>query len=437
MPAWVDQEFFYLPFDIETPFLNTNELGNLQELHGTTTGIGAAVTCYRMSSNPDSGNNTVLFQANQDGSRIQFSTSYVLSNGTNITCFSLAAATNPPGNRTINEVFIFPTGEVALEVMQTMQTGTGIDDGGFCSSIIVAGWVRSSPSPDGLSPGATAAEDFGKEVTSTFLTCTQSLRTAVFDVVVDTTGHIIRSKQQGGFLADPSPYFEGNVTDLALFQRISDLIAPATTLDFEWHNDSFTSDWVNSLLGSALNSSALVNPSASVPDAVVIAPLMESLYRQLFAILLGLNTQLFSKSQPPMAMTAEALVSEIRLFVSPLMFTISIILLGFHLAVAILYYANRPRCFLPRMPTSIGSLIAIVSASRALEDFSSTKQTVSDDPDQRYGYGRFIGTDGKTHIGIERQRYVVPLECKNPEVKKRKWTWKRSQNGDTEMTTWL
>ena len=433
MPPWVDEEFFYHPFDLETPPLAENGLEVLQELQGTTTGFGAAVDCVEMSSNAE--NDTLQFQVNQNGSSIQFSTSHFFPNGTSVTCFYPRSASHT-ANDTTNDIFPFPNGNLALEVMQTMQPAAGVDDGGFCSSIIVAGWVRAIDNESSSGKNNTTAS--GRDITSTFLSCSATLRTAQFDVAVDSTGHLIRSQRTSDFAGDTGPYFLGNASEVGLFQHSSALIAALNPGDFEWHNDSFTSDWVNSLLASIRNSSSLVDPSAPVPNATAVAPLLESLYEQLFAILLGLNTNIFPEARPPTPMTAQALVLEPRLFVSPLMFTISMTILCLQLVVAILYYANRPKRFLPRMPTSIGSIIAFVSASRALEDFGPEKEKDGENEERRYGYGRLVGTDGRTRVGIEKQRYVVPLKSQNPDVKKRRrWAWGRGKKDENEIKTWI
>lgn len=88
------------------------------------------------------------------------------------------------------------------------------------------------------------------------------------------------------------------------------------------------------------------------------------------------------------------------------------------------------------MPTSIASVMAYVAASRAAEDFShgSGSNGDGDGGKERYGYGRFVGTDGKTYVGIEKQRYVVPLESRNSEAEKRTWSlgWLRRRVGRGE-----
>ena len=110
---------------------------------------------------------------------------------------------------------------------------------------------------------------------------------------------------------------------------------------------------------------------------------MESLRQKLFAILLGLNMHVFAGSDFPTVTTGEALVVESRLSVSPLMFTISIIILTFQLLVASLYYASRPSRFLPRIPTTIGSIIAFVAENQALENLTANNGEDFDTTGQR------------------------------------------------------
>jgi hypothetical protein len=94
------------------------------------------------------------------------------------------------------------------------------------------------------------------------------------------------------------------------------------------------------------------------------------------------------------------------------------------------------------MPTSVASVIAFIAASRAVDDFNGTNRKGSitrEDragADTKYGYGRFIGTDGRAKVGIEKQRYMVPLEVKNPYVKRRKW-WRVGKHDESEVQSWI
>ena len=156
----------------------------------------------------------------------------------------------------------------------------------------------------------------------------------------------------------------------------------------------------NTLLGMILDSTSLVDPSVPVPNVTFIAPVVEALYAELFAGLLSFNTHVFPTSSETVIVLTNITVT--RLFISPLMFRVSIIILGVQILVAILFYTNRPKRFLPRMPTSIGSIIAYIAASRAAEDFNGgplDRCEKEHSEERRYGYGRFIGTDGRDKGG--------------------------------------
>jgi hypothetical protein len=152
------------------------------------------------------------------------------------------------------------------------------------------------------------------------------------------------------------------------------------------------------------------------------------LHRRLFAIILSLNTHILVSC--PNGQVSGIISSQVhRIFMSRNMFIISIVLLSLNVFVAILYYLRRPKRFLPRMPTTLASIIAFVAASRALPRCTGTtaatilkslsfnlrtKPHILPRPDRdlrlRFGFGKFIGTDGKPHVGIERHPLVVPLD---------------------------
>ncbi|KAH9209381.1 hypothetical protein DL95DRAFT_477433, partial [Leptodontidium sp. 2 PMI_412] len=442
LPSWIDEKFFYIPFELQPgPVLGKPDLA-LDAIRGSTTGFGVNVTCTQLQS---TGNDVLQFGVNRNGSNIQFSTSHVLEDDNRARCIYRRSA-NHTATETTNDLFPFPNGgAAALEVVQTMQASANTSDAGFCASTMIMGWVRAVEQAD--APPSNVASS-GRNISTTFLSCTQKLLIAEFDLTVDTSGRIIQSNQTSDFVTDTTHYFPVNETsstnitlpvssETALFQQTAALMAGYGAFDFAWHNDSFTSDWINSLLGLMINSTRLVDPAAAAPDATFIGFHVEKLYEQLFAVLLGLNTQVFPVTDEGKDVNASAIYIETRIFVSPLMFKFTVIILSIHLLVAIIYYSYRPRRFLPRMPTSLASIIAFVSASRALEDFNEKPDGVERLGDQRFGYGRFIGTDGKTHVGIEQQRFVVPLKSRNPEVRSRKWGWTFGKEDERQPKTWI
>ncbi|KAK0130121.1 hypothetical protein ONS96_000649 [Cadophora gregata f. sp. sojae] len=438
LPPWVDAANYYLPF---TPG-NANQISNndisavLKGFKGTTTGFGAQVNCNSLSQNEEI--DGYEFKTSEDGLTAFLSTSHQLPNGTRTTCVSLAV-TNAL-NETIGFRSNFPTGNIGLEVMQSMFPAKGLDDGGFCSSLLVAGWVRaSSIVVFDLETGAINSTQIAN-VSSTFLSCTATVETSNFDVVVDTTGRIVSSNRTSLFTANKTSLFSGNgSTELSLFQETVDLLAPVMAKRFQWHNTSVTSDWMNSLLAIELNSQRLVDPAASAPNGSEITPMVKQLYTKLFAILLGLNSdRVFAHSSVQASEPFEEIIEVSRIFLSPPMLIVSVTILVFHLVMAIIYYMYRPRNFLPRMPTSLAAIFSYVYASRAIQDFSYTRKESGDkNAGQRFGYGRFVGIDGKTHVGIEQQRFVVPLKSRNPEVRKRKWARTFEREDERQPKTWI
>lgn len=431
LPPWIDSNYFYLPFNTGNPptFSTSGIPLASQGVRGTTIGFGAQSTCVELSSDQTS-NNSVTFQPDSSGSQVQFTTSHILSNGAKISCVGLAISNG--FNESIVSTNNFTAGPSALEAISTMAAMDDTDDGGFCSSFIVAGWARVNVSA--LLPGGSPNGDS----ISTFIGCSAKLAAAQFDILVDLDGHILQAQQISEYLPNSTQYFSGNSSELQLLQQANRLITPPTVVSgWHWHNDSFTSDWLNSLLGFAQQSDLLVNPSMPPPDPTKTINLMQDMYQQLFAILLGLNTHVFAESSGNGQISTVAVMVESRLFVSQIMFKLAVVVLGLQLLVAILYYTHRPKRFLPRMPTSIASIIGFVSASRALEDFSHGKEKDIAKEEHRYGYGRFISTDGKIHVGIERQRYVVPLRSRNPEVKRRKWGWRQVSEHEKIPKTWI
>jgi len=182
-----------------------------------------------------------------------------------------------------------------------------------------------------------------------------------------------------------------------------------------------------------MNPSQLLNPTAPIPDIQTMIPIVEEVYQRLAAVLLGLNTEPFSAPAPNSQLNIIVKLTETHIFMSPFMFEIFVTILGLHLLMAITYYARRLKRFLPHMPTTIANLIAYVSMNHAIEDAEPGGSSAAP---SSYAYGRFIGVDGKPHVGIERKSRVVPLESKNPAVRRqRSWnpaSWLRERK-DRQM----
>ena len=442
LPPWADQATMYLPVDLPINTTSKSPVSTLQAFRASTIGFGANMTCTELSSS--SPTDKLSFNISSSGYDIEFKATHFLTDGTSIDCFITGSCGDNDPAATCSQQF-YTNGSTAMEAAQQMNSP--VNDGGFCSSTTVLGWVRVS---NGTTiPDVNATQPELRNVTQTFLSCKPQLLIAQYDVTVDTSGHVIGSNRISDFATDLEPYFAfnnslGNINETHLWiQASANFFQLGTTL--KWHNDSFTSEWFNSLLTIVLDSHELVDPSRPVPNPDFIIPHAEALYTKFFAVLLSLNQATFARSPSPVPTTVHVIYAETRIFVSPLMFQLCIIILSIQLIVAILFYVKRPKRFLPRMPTSIASIIAFVVSSRALQDFNgedtsldeSDKKLKDGTGEQRYGYGRFVGTDRRTKVGIEKQRYVVPLEVENPHVKRRRWGWRFVRRDEKEVETWI
>ncbi len=434
LPPWIDNEFFYIPFEIpSTPpdyVLSSQGNTNVESYNARTRAFGITTTCQTLQQK--GAGTGALFQPSNNGSEILFSTGYNLPNG--VTC-----ADWPGGNETTISPGLLPDSAAAVEFLQPAAAPSTSNAGypslsgnqGFCQESVVLGWARVGPAVSSASSMVSNATN-GRSFEYILMGCQPHLITAEATVSVDPDGHILEVTEIGPFDTNPSSYSTTNET-ATLVAQINNLIAQSTR--HTWHNDSFTTDWINSILKTYMNSSQLVDPTAQLPDVQNIIPIVEDLYQRLAAVILGLNTEPFTAPAPNSQLNVTVTMTETRIFMSPLMFEISVTILALHLLTAVTYYTNRPKRFLPRMPTTIASLIAYVSMSHAVQDVTpNCSSAVS----SSYAYGRFIGVDGKPHVGIERQSRVIPLESKNPAFRtRRSWnpaSWLRRRK---DQPTWI
>jgi hypothetical protein len=98
------------------------------------------------------------------------------------------------------------------------------------------------------------------------------------------------------------------------------------------------------------------------------------------------------------------------------MFIISESILLAYITVTIWLYIQRPWKILSRLPSNLASVIAFFAASRAAEDLKNTAHLTTVGRTEhlaringKYGFGNFIGRDGRNHLGIEKHPYVASL----------------------------
>ncbi|KAK5011215.1 hypothetical protein LTR28_004839 [Elasticomyces elasticus] len=297
-----------------------------------------------------------------------------------------------------------------------------------CNQIFVSSWLRY---PGQNICGPDSSPQF-KDLDVTLIACVLDIITRTANVTVDASSHVISSSVLEDESTSFGNFFEGHPSEL-IAPAISYLGHPAITRGQPaWHNDSFPSDFLNYFMQLEEGSNRFLDPKLPAPSFGDVGPMSARIVSKVFAIWLGINAPdlLVPSSRPLPLARGQIAMQETRIFISTPMFIISETILSLYVIVSILLYLRRPGRFLPRLPTTIASVIAMFAASHALQDLQDTGALSAKerarrlkDLDRRYGYGKFVGVDGKSHTGIERQPLVMPLKAVETAGNGRKWTW--------------
>lgn len=417
LPPWTDDKLFYFPFGMEIGRTN-----GTQYHRAHTPAIGTQLACQPLSKDSQ-----FILTGTQKGGAGQYTipanvklvVSLMSDEGKEVECVPRGLDVN------MNITFGQPIGPSAFEFSYALDGSakSSLSDASFCREHLAAGWVRAMLA-DGPRPADETASVFPIQTiitapAKTIITCRSTLSVETADVLVSADGHVQRTY--------PPKISTTNVTSF-LSTTPSDLLGQFHQIIFEnvegirWHNDSLPSEFINYLLEQATNSSAHLDPMKAPPSAESMIPPFTALYSQLFATLVGRNmNQLLIPIGGKNVITIEGFTVEstTRVFMSKPMFILAETILALYIIVTVALYLRRPWKILCRMPTSLASVIAFIAASHVLKDFRGTagmtKGKLSEHLeklDDRYGFGTFIGTDEKTHIGIEKYPFLAPLAKK-------------------------
>lgn len=290
----------------------------------------------------------------------------------------------------------------------------------LCKPVIVLGWMRMTVS--GCQNSTTAFnktlsefEDANKDNTL-ILTCQPQLATGIANISVDANGVLLDKPSAVVPDPDQSPAALNAYTSNGVENVISQFNLFIFRSQYStWHNDSFASEYIHFFMNRAAGSLRLTDPNSPLPTFSDVEGPLNTAYARLFAIWLGLNKEsLFEPAANASGMVDGLTVStEERLFFTKPLFIISEIILGIYIVVSVLIYFWRPGRYLPYLPTSIASIIALFAASAAVKDLQGTSHMTNKerekylkDLDHRYGYGSYVGSDGAVHVGIEKAPYV-------------------------------
>ncbi|KAK4985707.1 hypothetical protein LTR50_005799 [Elasticomyces elasticus] len=421
MPEWTDDKFFYLPSALPTP------IDNSHQYQVATRAFGLEMTCQPLEPNPRNSMDPSLGSNWYNIASDPIDKTKVVTDvkgGNPITCL---LHVNLPNMTSLAQSQCQSERLAAESMLQEvpMIAKTSTDP---CNQIFVSSWLRY---PGQNICGPESSPQF-KDLDVTLIACALDIVTRTANVTVDASSHVLYSSVHEDESTSFGDFFKGHPLEL-IAPAISYLGYPTITGGQPaWHNDTFSSDFQNYFMQLEGGSDRLLDPKLPAPSFDDVGPLSARIVSKVFAIWLGINAHdlLVPSSRPLPLVQGRIAMQETRIFMSTPMFIISETILSLYVGVSILLHLHRPGRFLPRLPTTIASVIVMFAASYALQDLQNTGTLSAkerarhlEDLDRRYGYGKFVGVDGKSHTGIERQPLVMPLKSAEIVGSGRKRTW--------------
>ncbi|GAD93567.1 hypothetical protein MYCGRDRAFT_110449 [Paecilomyces variotii No. 5] len=418
LPPWLSPEYYFLPLSIPI----RNETAD-ESYSVTTSGVSSRLDCKQLIENDSDLGYT--FALNHDATEANFTIRETLSDGTTIRCFSpnseIGDNAKPPAETTQIGLRGPPEGRKALEVfiqpISSYVSGTRQEDFA-CPRMLIAGWVRSS-----ISLGKKYSQSLygptrnitDASVNSTFMMCKPRFQMAEFDVMIDPQGHVLGYEQKTAMNETVQDVLAWSLWNATMF------LVGAGPGYFEWHNDTYASDWVNLFIKQYTNSTALLDASVPLPGFATLTDMVDKVYQELFAVILQSNQDRLLPAQQVKSVIAT---------------------LSTGLVVSICFYILLPKPFMPRIPTSVAALASYFSHSHLLQDLDYAAMDEDDIDITRffeskgrvYGFGRHLGTDGDVHLGIERQPYLFPQHISElGKIERLRMT--RIYNGDPDLNS--
>lgn len=416
LPPWTTPSNFFVPFAVDAE----SELGQVEGFRAVTQGFGSKTKCVRANFN-----DTAFIT----GQKNYFSIDQVTRSGKHVTCGTFEG---PYGGQNKSLA--------ALEVLHQMwpldvnQRDFGVDQPDFpvsstsniesnatqeaissCNSLLLAGYLRANLS---VAFNDTATEHATinpprkilriNSISSLWMLCQSTVATARYEVTVDRSGRVLLAERAGPDAEELGSFFPSGIQSTTLVNTATSILTNGDNTAPYWHNDTFVDSWFGYFIKHLSNSTNFVDPATATPVFEQVAPYVENLYDRLFAIVLSLNQDWLADADEGTAIPGSLLIPCQRVFVSRPMFILTATLLALNIVVAMAYWTWRPKRMLPQVPYTIASVLHMFHGSGLVKEVENKEDW---EEHWKFGYGRFVGTDGKPHVGIERRPFVVPLDA--------------------------
>ncbi|KAL7791390.1 hypothetical protein V8C37DRAFT_410397 [Trichoderma ceciliae] len=370
LPPWTTSDFTYFPVNITSATPLEDELYTV-----TTTGFGVDPSCLSMG--------TFITKDIPPTMNTSFGRTYPLPAGCPKEYLIQSQLFN-------NTNYNIPDGPVAAEIVATMGPDPGkVSD---CERSLLVGWSRSD------------VKNRTGVMNTSLIVCHPVYKVADFRVIFDSGGYIKN--------ATPVSEFTSSMPYPDTFKRppiINELSHVFQDVNSPWHNDTVSYNWMMYLIKLYSGNPNLLDPRTPTPDPEQLLSVVSNVYKTIFAMHVTLNQYVFAEAENGTTVTGNRTVTETRIFVSLSAFITSTTILSLYILMVFFFYGWGVTFFLPRMPTTIGSLIAYIAPSKLTREYSAFDKGSGDDTVATYSFGRFIGSDGRAHIGIDYSDRVVPV----------------------------
>jgi hypothetical protein len=396
MPQWTDNHAFYVPAS-HVEQLNQSDQLQLENIHA----LAVSLQC-----DPIDHDHGYSWTFSSD----TFELAETVSVNANVTVDVLNGHDDPlrcsAGTSVSSYFYPWPCTShenMAIEYMRPLSsiTDVGESEEDPCQGLLLAVWARKSAfemcgdGPNTISDGDATAMVCKQKITIQSVNVTLNGEHRVLEAVSGTAPEDFSGSQE---LIKQSTHalWRGGGSNIGM-----------------WHNDTFPSDWHSYVMKMMNPDAGFLDPALPPPDFDIIADMFTRAYQKTFSTWLSLDHERLLELAPEndgSIISAIIRRPEVRIVVSHPMMILSSTILGLYIIVAVAVYARRPGKFLPRMPLTMASDIALFAASKAVGETEASDMSACglEQEERRFGYGSFIGVDGRPHIGVERVPFVIP-----------------------------
>ena len=406
LPAWVAPGFYFLPFERNS---NTTA-GSFQDLRSARTwGFGINLTCELLEGGIYRQQSWAGVRGSPDPKpAVALNVTVPMANGGSVRCG------NPSAGFKVDSL---KSGRFSGEYLYGLgptDRGSKMDED-FCNSLLVVGWSRGSMTL-GRRNDSTVSYTMGTGTyANTTLLCMQRISSAEFNVVVDGRGRVREFERLTPFTYDDSSLL--NSSAITSFKaQLSTIVRtnPYTGRDTgQMHNGRSCHTFPHYVVNRAAPV-PICDSERPPPSLRDVQQGLQGFYSWFAAIVIGQNSERIFRSttkdggEAPQ-MTGRRIYLQNCVSMDPVLFYIATALLGFSAIASVITFTARPKRFLPRLPNTLAAEIGFFYASEAVEDTAGTAHMTSAMREKHlaklgweYGYGKFIGKDGKLHLGVER-----------------------------------